>query len=128
MIERLLLLLFITAVITLACYLFAQRQRQRIGAALTGAASGQPTLLYFWSAACGLCPAQRRYVEQVARQWSDRLAVRFVNADEEREQTAVYQILTLPTTIILDPQGQVQTINYGLTPARKLSEQVAGCK
>jgi thiol-disulfide isomerase/thioredoxin len=90
--------------------------------------TGQPTLLYFWSAACGLCPSQRRHVEQVAQQWSDRLAVRFVNADEEQEQTAVYQILTLPTTIILDPQGQVQAINYGLTPARKLSEQVASSR
>jgi thiol-disulfide isomerase/thioredoxin len=123
MIERLLLLLLITAVVTLACWLFARRQRRRIGVDPAGGA-GQPTLLYFWSAACGLCPTQRRYVEQVAQQWSDRLAVRFVNADEEREQTAVYQILTLPTTIILDPQGQVQTINYGLTPARKLNEQV----
>jgi thiol-disulfide isomerase/thioredoxin len=123
MIERLLLLLLITAVIFAACCLFTRWQRWRIGSA-PATMTGQPTLLYFWSAACGLCPTQRRHVEQVARQWSDRLAVRFVNADEEREQTAVYQILTLPTTIILDPQGQVQAINYGLTPAHKLSEQV----
>jgi thiol-disulfide isomerase/thioredoxin len=127
MFERLLLLLLITAVLFTACCLFTRWQQWRIGTA-PAKMTGQPTLLYFWSAACGLCPTQRRHVEQVARQWSDRLAVRFVNADEEREQTAVYQILTLPTTIILDPQGQVQAINYGLTPARKLSEQVASSR
>jgi thioredoxin-like negative regulator of GroEL len=127
MFERLLLLLLVTAVLFAACCLFTRWQRWRIGSA-PATMTGQPTLLYFWSAACGLCPTQRRYVEQVARQWSDRLAVRFVNADEEREQTAVYQILTLPTTIILDPQGQVQAINYGLTPAQKLSEQVSSIR
>jgi thiol-disulfide isomerase/thioredoxin len=127
MIERLLLLLLITAVLAIGCCLFARRQRRRIEAAPDGVV-GRPTLLYFWSTTCGLCPTQRRYVEQVARQWSDRLAVRFVNADEEQEKTAVYRILTLPTTIILDPEGQIQAINYGLTPARKLSEQVGSVR
>jgi len=38
--------------------------------------------------------------------------------------TSFYGVMTVPTTVVLDPQRRPQAINYGLTPLQKLQEQV----
>jgi hypothetical protein len=34
-------------------------------------------------------------------------------------------VLTLPTTLIIDPEGEVQQINYGFVKPDKLRKQLA---
>jgi len=83
-----------------------------------------PTLLYFRSDSCAVCPAQGRYVEQVAGMWNGRLAIHKIDADSEPQTAQQYGVMTLPTTILVDDSGAVYDVNYGLTNAHKLNKQV----
>jgi len=35
-----------------------------------------------------------------------------------------YHVLTVPTTVILDPSGRAQAVNYGFANTQRLLEQV----
>jgi len=83
-----------------------------------------PTLLYFRSDTCAVCPTQGRYVEEVVKGWNGRLAIQKIDTDTEPETAQRYGVMSLPTTILIDHNGSVQDINYGLTNARKLNKQV----
>lgn len=84
------------------------------------------TLLYFWSAACAQCRPQEDQIHEAQRRVNadgPRLNVRKLNALEEAELTRSLNIMTVPTTVLLDTQGKIAAWNPGLTPARTLIEQ-----
>ena len=122
MIERIVLVTLFTAVAVGGFYLLRMLHTQRMA---TGAAIGVPTLLYFHSDTCAACPSQSRFIEQVAQGYGGRLVVEQVDAEADPETAGRYMVFTLPTTILLDGQGQVRQVNYGLADARKLSRQLA---
>jgi thioredoxin-like negative regulator of GroEL len=123
MAERLWLTILITA-LALALYLLLQVwHKQRIGR-ITAVANTRPLLLYFRGASCAACPTQSRFVEQVAQQFSSRLQIKTVDAEQEPEVAAAYGIFSLPTTIVMDTSGAVKHINYGLTYPQKLAQQL----
>ena len=93
--------------------------------ATASAGSATPTILYFASDGCAACPSQARYLEQLLAQWPDGLAVQKIDTGVEPETAVKYGVFTLPTTILIDQQGDVREINYGLTPTHKLTQQVA---
>jgi thioredoxin-like negative regulator of GroEL len=120
--ERIALVLAISA---LACAMyFALRHLhvRRIGAAAT--IPGTPTLLYFAGEACTNCPAQSRIVDHVSAKWAEQLRISRVDAEHDQETARRYSVFTLPTTIIIDSDGRVQHVNYGLTDANKLDRQL----
>jgi len=43
-----------------------------------------------------------------------RIVVEKVDADVEQAEAERYGVFTLPTTLIVDPQGTVRHINYGI--------------
>ncbi|HEV2582226.1 MAG TPA: hypothetical protein VGT44_15325 [Ktedonobacteraceae bacterium] len=91
-----------------------------------GSASSSPVhILAFSSADCHQChlyqmPALRRVTE--ARM--DMVSVEEIDAPTSPELTRRYQVLTVPTTVVLDASGRVQAINYGLANTQRLLEQV----
>lgn len=131
MAERLLIVLLLLALGCTAYRAFKwlhlrrlQRPTAAAGPTAADATPEPPTLLYFRSATCAVCPTQGRYIDQVAQQWSGRLAIRTVDAEAEPETAARYGVFTLPTTIIVGQDGHVREINYGLTNAQKLERQL----
>ncbi|HRQ39222.1 MAG TPA: thioredoxin family protein [Chloroflexota bacterium] len=122
MIERLIFTLLLIAAVTAVYYLLKRQHLRQMGAIQT---SGLPTILYFGSASCAVCPAQARYLEQVEGEWHGRVAIQKIDAELEPEKASQYRVFTLPTTILVDAFGQVREINYGLTNSHKLSKQVA---
>lgn len=120
MIERLLLtLLFIGAGALLYGVLRSGHVR-RMNRHGRFAAAGQPTLLYFRGDGCPACPAQARYLAQLA----GRVAIRTIDAEAEPETAVRYGVFTLPTTILVDAAGAVRDVNYGLTNTQKLARQL----
>jgi thioredoxin-like negative regulator of GroEL len=85
---------------------------------------GQPALLYFRSDNCAPCAAQWRYVQQIQAQFDGQVAVEKIDADADHERASRYGVFTLPTTLVIDHAGTVRHINYGLTDARKLAQQL----
>ena len=96
------------------------------GRQLKRLAGGTPTLIYFWTSACALCVPQERQIEK-ARAALERngrqLKVRKVNAMEEDELVKAMNVLTVPTTVVLDGRGNVVAWNPGLREAEKLISQ-----
>jgi len=82
-------------------------------------------ILAFSSANCHQChqlqaPALKRVLE--AR--GTRVSVIDIDAPEEPELTQRYQVLTVPTTVVLDALGHAHAVNYGFANTGKLLEQV----
>ncbi|HEY7350812.1 MAG TPA: thioredoxin family protein [Ktedonobacterales bacterium] len=89
------------------------------------ASSAPVQILNFSSPDCSQCfrlqePALRRLLE--ARQ--DAVTVLHVDAPSTPELTRRYQVLTVPTTVVLDATGQARAVNFGFASTERLLEQV----
>jgi len=124
MIERILITTLLILIGTGAYAVFKRRHVQVLRK-LETAVSQTPTILYFASKSCAACPSQARYLDQLVSQWQDRVEVQKIDAEVEPETAVKYGVFTLPTTILIDQQGDVREINYGLTHTQKLTQQVA---
>lgn len=82
-------------------------------------------ILAFSSDDCVQChrlqaPALRRVVE--AR--GDAVAVVDVDAPSAPDLTKRYNVLTVPTTVVLDASGRARAVNYGFANVQKLLNEV----
>jgi hypothetical protein len=84
-------------------------------------------ILAFSSEDCYQChkfqaPALQRVTE--ARKY--QVSVEEIDAPSYPELTQRYQVLTVPTTVVLDAGGRVHAVNYGFANTQRLLEQVDG--
>ncbi len=90
------------------------------------ATPGLPTLLYFGADYCAPCKLQQTpIVEKLANKWGETVVVKKVDVTQQPDLASQYRVLTLPTTVILNQQGEVAHINYGVTSQAKLEAQLA---
>ena len=123
MIERLLITTLLIFIGT-GAYATFKRRHVRVLGELETAVSPTPAILYFAGDSCAACPSQARYLQQLVAKYDD-LIVQKIDAELEKETAVKYGVFTLPTTILINQQGEVREINYGLTHTKKLTEQVA---
>lgn len=82
-------------------------------------------ILAFSSANCPQCQRlQTPTLERVLEMRGADIAVVEVDAPNSPELTQRYQVLTVPTTVVLDANGRTHAVNYGFTNTRRLLEQV----
>ena len=86
--------------------------------------SARPSLLYFSGEHCVPCVTQAHFLRQLPEQVTRQVRIEQIDVEQERELAAKYGVFTLPTTMLLDRQGSVRHVNYGLTDARKLASQL----
>src|SRR5438128_1488386 len=84
-------------------------------------------ILAFSTPDCQQChrlqvPALQRVLE--AR--GDLISVVDIDASSSPELVQRYQVLTVPTTVVLDVAGQAHAVNYGFANTKRLLEQVDG--
>jgi thioredoxin-like negative regulator of GroEL len=63
-------------------------------------------------------------LQRVSEARKNQVSVEEIDAPTSPDLTRRYQVLTLPTTVVLDAAGRVQAVNYGLTNTQRLLEQV----
>ena len=72
----------------------------------------------FWAPWCGPCRRVVPLVEQIAQERDDIKVVK-INVDEEQELAAQYQIMTIPTLMVIK-QGQVVKQSIGAMPKAQI--------
>ena len=105
----------------------AWRGRRQVLASSSGAArhvpvNGEgPYVLYFTGDSCTVCKTHQE--PALARLGNVRIDK--VDAVVERELADRFHVYTLPTTVVLAPDGQALHVNYGYASAPKLERQLA---
>ena len=84
--------------------------------------SEKPVLLDFWATWCGPCRMIAPVVEEIAAERSD-IVVGKVNVDEQQELAAQFQVMSIPTLLVLK-DGQVTNKSVGAQPKAKILDMI----
>jgi thioredoxin-like negative regulator of GroEL len=99
------------------------RSRHARAHALGGPAApaSEPYIIYFTGENCAVC----RTHQEPALAKLGSVRVDKVDAIAERALADRFHVYTLPTTVVMSPDGTALQVNYGYTPAPKLERQLA---
>jgi len=87
--------------------------------------AGIPAILYFTTPNCVPCrTVQRPALETLRAQFGDRLQIITIDASVRTDLADVWGVLSIPTTFIIDAQGQPRHINNGVVSAAQLRAQL----
>jgi thiol-disulfide isomerase/thioredoxin len=95
---------------------------ERLGTSVDGRA----TLVAFSTPSCAAChtaqaPAVARVEQEVG---ASRLRVVHVDAAHQPDVASAFGIMTVPSTVLLDPAGRVTAVNHGFASSRQLARQL----
>ena len=137
MLERIFVLLALTGGVALGVTLVRWYASQRTRAVqaqpgpvllekLGARADGRLTLVQFSTPSCAAChTAQAPAVAQVEQRIGARqLRVLHVDAADQPEIANAFGILTVPSTVVLDPGGRVAAVNHGFASTQQLVRQL----
>lgn len=129
MIDRLLLTLVLVGLILLAYRSYSRailRRRASNGLGLERWVPGKPGVLYFTDPGCAPCVhIQDPALRELAVAFGERLQIVKVQALERHDLTEAWGVLSLPTTFIIDAEGQPRGVNHGVARSHKLLGQLA---
>jgi hypothetical protein len=116
----------VLSAIQIGVWLHTRKLGNRLRGGGMGAGTDGITLMYFWAEGCAQCAPQERQIELAQRQLSEldrRMEVRKMHAADQKGGVVALGVLTVPTTAVIDPSGNILAINPGLTSAAKLVKQ-----
>lgn len=132
MVERLLILFAVLTLAVLAYLIVRIWQHRRLAAVARQVAPPEvmqlvdrprPAVLYFTTPECAQCRLQQTPIlSQLAAKVD--VAIHKLDAVEQEALARFYGIMTVPTTVVLDPQLHPVAVNHGVTPLPKLLAQV----
>ena len=82
--------------------------------------SDLPVLIDFWAQWCGPCRAIAPVIEEIADELAGKLKVGKVNVDEEQELAARFNVMSIPTLIILKGGEPIGLIVGAMSKAQLL--------
>ena len=80
--------------------------------------SDKPVLLDFWAAWCGPCRMLTPVVDEIAEERTD-IKVGKVNVDEEQELAAAFQVMSIPTLVVMN-NGKAVAQSMGVRPKQQI--------
>jgi hypothetical protein len=98
----------------------------RFWSALGQRPDGRPALVVFSSAGCAACrTAQEPAVEAVASRLGGALRIMQVDIASQPQVGRVFGVMTAPSTVVLNAEGGVGSVNQGFAPAERLAGQLS---
>jgi thioredoxin 1 len=85
----------------------------------------QPAVLYFTGAACTIChTAQTPALERLANDLGGSAVIHEIDVADKPDLARRYRVMSLPTTVVLAPDGTVAAVNVGFASANRIHEQL----
>jgi thioredoxin 1 len=84
--------------------------------------SEKPVLLDFWAAWCGPCRMLSPIIDEIAQENPD-IKVGKVNVNEQRELALAFQIMSVPTLVVVE-NGKVVNKAIGALPKQRILEML----
>ena len=92
-----------------------------------GAALGKPTVLVFGlGSRCRYCVQLKKEIGQVTEETGDAVQFHDIRVDRDKEAVQAYRILTSPTLVFLDANGNEVFRHQGILDAAQLLERLVG--
>jgi len=89
--------------------------------------SGAFILVYFTTPTCVPCKTvQRPAIQRLSQMLGNDLHVVEVDATERPELASRWGVMSVPTTFLFNPRGQLRHVNHGVARAEKLLMQFQG--
>lgn len=89
--------------------------------AQSAAPAPRPYILYFTTAACSIC---KTHQEPAFRKLGAGVDVRRIDALAEPELARRFDVITVPTTVVVAADGSPAHVNYGFASAQRLEKQL----
>ncbi len=109
-------------VLAAACLeVFRSRRARHRAVGAVAAPASDPYILYFTGDGCTVC----RTHQEPALAKLGPVRIDRVDAIAERTLADRFHVYTLPTTVVMSPEGRALNVNYGYATAPKLERQLA---
>ena len=80
--------------------------------------SSKPVLVDFWASWCGPCMMQGPVLDEMAAEY-DSIRIGKINVDEEQELAAQFQIMSIPTLMVVK-DGKITEKTMGARPKAQI--------
>jgi thiol-disulfide isomerase/thioredoxin len=104
-----------------------QGRKARRAHSLLPVEPGKPSIVYFHSPSCGVCRVSQKPVldRLIARVGEDKVQLIAVDVTESTDVARAWGVTTVPSTYVLDPEGDVAHVNNGLVGEPRLLRQLS---
>ena len=80
--------------------------------------SSRPVLLDFWASWCGPCKMVSPVIDEIAAE-TPGIKVGKINVDEQPELAAAFQVMSIPTLVVMEG-GQIVNRALGFRPKQQI--------